>query len=400
MTTAYFDCYNGISGDMTLGALVDLGVPIEELRAALASLPVQGYTINSQRVKRCGIGATQVRIEVTEKQPHRHFSHIRDIIEKSGFESRVKERAIAAFHKIAAAEAAIHEVSVERIHFHEVGGVDAIVDIIGAMWGLDQLGIESCQGSIVAVGSGTIRAAHGEMPVPAPATARLLENVPVCTGPIGGELTTPTGAAILTTVCNSFGPLTDFQMHKTGYGAGSREYEGHTNYLRVLIGKSSSAAVTSNLPVERRELVVLQTEIDDMSPEQLGHVMNLLFAGGCLDAHFAPVFMKKNRPATSVQVLAAPDDANKFIELLLRETSTFGVKLIPCQRFCLARRFEEVSTPFGRVRIKIGMWGDSALKASPEYEDCRTLAEEKRVPIAEVFLAAQHAWKALDTSSH
>lgn len=389
MTTTYFDCYNGISGDMTLGALVDLGLPIDDLRAALASLPVQGYALEAVRVKRCGIGATQVRVTSHEHHPHRHLSHIHEIIAGSGFAHRVKDRAVTAFEKLAAAEAQIHETTVEKIHFHEVGAVDAIVDIVGAMWGLDALGVDRVVVSPVAVGSGTVKCSHGEMPVPAPATALLLRGVPVTSGPPdAGELTTPTGAAILATVANHFGPMADMRVERIGYGAGSREIPGHTNYLRVLLGQDSGGG---ELPVEWRELAVVQTEIDDMPGELFGHVLEKLFAAGCLDAHVVPVQMKKNRPGSSLQVLVEPEKVNTVVELVLRETTTFGVKVVPCRRYCLRRSFDKVETRLGTVRIKIGYWGDDILKVTPEYEDCRHIAGEKQVALAEVFALAHAA---------
>lgn len=381
MTTAYFDCYSGISGDMVLGALVDLGLPIEQLREALGALPVGGYSISSTRVNRCGIGATLVHVEVHEKQPHRHLSHIEQIIEASNFSTEVKSRALAAFRRIGEAEAQVHGVPIEKIHFHEVGAVDAIVDIVGSMWGLEQLGIDRVFASAVAVGSGTVTTAHGEMPVPAPATAMILQDVPVITGPIASELTTPTGAAILRTIATSFGPMTGFRIARTAYGAGSREHPGQTNYLRVFTGEAEAPS----LPVETRRLSLVQTEIDDMPGELFGHVFEKLFAVGCLDVTMTPVQMKKQRPGTSIQALTDPGDVAKVVEILLRETSTFGVKVMQCDRFCLPRRFEVIDTPVGQVKVKIGMWDNAVLKVTPEYEVCRRLAEELSLPLAQVF---------------
>jgi pyridinium-3,5-bisthiocarboxylic acid mononucleotide nickel chelatase len=389
MKTAYFDCYNGISGDMTLGALVDLGLPLEELREALGSLPIAGYTITDERVKRCGVGATMVTVRCDEQPRHRHFPHIREIIGGGAFSPAVKERAIEAFFRIAEAEAAIHETTVDRIHFHEVGAVDAIVDIVGAMWGIEALGITRVLASAVAVGSGTVKCAHGEMPVPAPATARLLAGKPITTGPMACELCTPTGAAILTTLTDSFGPLKDFRVEKVGYGAGSRVVEGHTNYLRVLLGETQDASKAGIvLPVETRELALVTTDIDDMPAEIFGHVLSRLFEAGCLDAHITAVQMKKDRPGASIQVLAEPGKVDAVVELLLRETTTFGVRVVPCTRHSLHRRIETVQTQYGEVRVKLGLWGDEAIKASPEFEDCRRLAEEKGVPLAQVYAAA------------
>ncbi len=388
MISAYFDCYNGISGDMTLGALIDLGLPVEDLRQALSSLPVSGYSIEVERVKRCGIGATLAKVTCEEQQKHRHFSHIREMIEASDLSPSVKERSIAAFHAIAAAEAKVHEITVERVHFHEVGAVDAIVDIVGSMWGVEALGITSVSASPVVVGSGTVKCAHGMMPVPAPATALLLAGKPIETGPLPGESTTPTGAAILTTLTDNFGPLRNFAPGRVGYGAGSRVTEGHTNYLRILLGESP---LDDSLPVETRELVVLATEIDDMSGEAFGYLMEKLFAMGCLDANFRPVQMKKNRPGTAIQVLTSPDKANGLIALLLRETSTFGVRATPCQRHALRRKSEMVETPFGKVRVKLGLWGDDVIKVSPEFDDCRQLAEESGVALETIYAAARQS---------
>lgn len=384
MTTAFFDCYNGISGNMVLGALVDLGLDSKRLEQAVRGLGIGGFEIAVSRVKRCGIAATLLQVKCDEYHSHRGFSDIVRIIEAAELTPRVKERAIAAFRLLGEAEAEVHEVPLEQIHFHEVGAVDAIVDIVGAMWALDELGIGKCLASAVVVGSGTVRTAHGEMPVPAPATALILRGVSTAPGPIAAEMTTPTGAAILRTVCESFGSMGEARIEKIGYGAGSREHRGHTNYLRVMLG---SEALAGELPIEARELAVIQTEIDDMPGEVFGHLMERLFEAGCLDAHFAQVQMKKNRPGVSVQVLAAPERVPVLLELLLRETSTFGAKVIPCRRYCLPRRMEQIETPLGSVRVKLGFWGDQVIKATPEYEDCRRIAAERSMPIAAVFAA-------------
>lgn len=387
MTTAFFDCFNGISGDMVLGALLDLGLPLNDLRSALKALPVEGWRLDAQPVKRCGIAGTLARVTVSEKQPHRHFSDVKRIIDESAFSDIVKSRAVTAFRWIADAEAAVHGIAVEKVHFHEVGAVDAIVDICGAMWGLNELGVVDGVCPEVAVGGGTVSTQHGEMPVPAPATARILAGVPIRTGPMQSELATPTGAAILRTICSRFGPVS-FVPERSGYGAGSREFPGQSNYLRIILGKVSGEAT---LPIESRELAIIQTEIDDMPGEQFGFLLERLFASGCLDAHIIPIQMKKNRPAASVEVLVDPARISETIELLLRETSTFGVKVLPCTRYCLARRFETVETQYGPVRVKIGLWGEDVLKVSPEYEDCRKIALEKRISLHEVYAAARSA---------
>jgi uncharacterized protein (TIGR00299 family) protein len=386
--TAYFDCYNGISGDMTLGALVDLGLPLDDLRAALATLPVSGYELTAERITRCGVGATLVRVRTAEHHHHRGLGDIEGLIAESRLPDVVKERAVAVFRRLAEAEATVHSIPVEHVHFHEVGALDAIVDIVGACWGLHALGIGRVIGSPVAVGAGTVRTAHGELPVPAPATAVLLLGVPTHSGPMSGELATPTGAALLTSLAESFGPQPLMTIVKVGYGAGSRETAGHTNFLRIMLGEIHDSAA---LPVERRDLRVVQTEIDDMSPEIAGHILDRLFETGCLDAHLAPVQMKKNRPGISVRVLVEPERLDAIITVLLRETSTFGVRVQSCDRYALPRRIEQVATPFGAVDVKIGYWGGDAIKFSPEYESCRRVARECGVPLGDVYLAASEA---------
>jgi len=387
MITAYFDCYNGISGDMTLGALVDLGLPIADLRAALAGLPISGYTIEAERVKRCGIGATLVHVAAEEHHTHRGFSEIRGIIEKSAFSPAVKNRAIEAFHKLATAEAAVHEIEIDKVHFHEVGAIDAIIDIVGSVWGMEQLHIGRVISSPVAVGSGTVNTAHGVMPVPAPATVHLLQGVPVNAGPMEGELATPTGAAILRTIASDFKPLPEFSISSIGYGAGSRERKGHTNYLRVILGEETASPAPA--PIEKHDLAIVQTEIDDMPAQLFGYMLEKLLAAGCLDAHIRPIQMKKNRPAVSLQALVEPARVSRIVELVLRETSTFGVKVLHCDRYCLRRSFQKIQTPYGEIPVKLGYWGDEVLKAMPEYEDCRRLAQEKGVPLIELLALAR-----------
>jgi hypothetical protein len=372
---------------MTLGALVDLGVPVGGIREALESLRMKGWSISAEPVKRCGIGATLVRVQCEDHHPHRGFSTIRGMIEDCALPERVKARSVDCFRRLATAEAEVHQTDIEKVHFHEVGAVDAIVDIVGSMWAANTLGIESATASTVVVGSGTIRSAHGELPVPAPATALLLRNAPIATGDVAAEMTTPTGAAILTTLCTGFGGMKDLRVDRVGYGAGTREIAERTNFLRVFLGTAGDAGV----PLEKRELAIVQTEIDDMPGELFGFVLERLFAAGCLDAHTVPVQMKKNRPGASLQVLVSPDKVAETVELVLRETSSFGVKVIPCERYCLRRRIERLATPLGEVSVKIGVWGDSVLKATPEYEDCKRIAAERGIALAEVFAVVNAA---------
>ncbi|MCX7964791.1 MAG: nickel pincer cofactor biosynthesis protein LarC [Candidatus Sumerlaea chitinivorans] len=387
MRTAFFDCYNGVSGDMTLGALIDLGVPIAELQEMVRTLGLTEVTVSAQTVQRCGVAATQVHVHFPHQHVHRRFSDIRNLIEKSPLSDRVKSQAIACFRRLAEAEARVHRTTIEEVHFHEVGALDAIVDIVGSVWALERLGVEQVLASEIVTGYGTVQAAHGELPVPAPATAYLLEGVPIRTGPYPQEMTTPTGAAIVTTLAKEFGPLGTFRVERVGYGAGSRLISGRTNYLRVFLGED----VAPVLSVERRELLILQTEIDDMPGEMFGYLQERLLAAGALDVTFVPIQMKKNRPAVSVQVLTAPEQLSPLLELVLRESTTFGVKVLRCDRFCLPREIHEVSTRFGPIRVKVGKLGDRVVKATPEYEDCRRLALEHGVALPEIFKIADQS---------
>lgn len=387
MKSVHFDCFSGISGDMVLGAFVDLGVPLDELRRVLGSLPVEGYTIESQRVYRGGILATQVIVECGREHVHRGFSEICAMIVRSSLSPKTKERAIRCFQLLAEAEAQVHGVPVESVHFHEVGAVDAIIDIVGAMWCAEFLGVKYATASEVVVGSGRVQTAHGELPVPAPATALLLTGVPITSGGRSGELTTPTGAAILRTLATEFGTLPLLAYEKIGYGAGSRDEKSFANCLRVFLSD-----VPSSCPLERRKLALIQTEIDDMTGEQAGYLLERLFHEGALDVVFAPIQMKKNRPAISVQCLSEPEKLAVLQNILLKESTTFGVKVIAVDRYCLHREIHEIECAFGRIRVKVGLWGDNeVLKVAPEFEDCRKIALEWNLPFAKVFDEAKRA---------
>jgi len=382
----HFDCFSGISGDMVLGAFVDLGVPLEALGAALEALPIEGYSLEARKVQRCGILATQVIVDCAEEHKHRGFRDIAEMISSSSLPERTKERAIRCFRLLGEAEAKVHGVALEQVHFHEVGAVDAIIDIVGTMWCAEYLGIEHASASEVVVGSGTVRAAHGELPVPAPATALLLQGVPVTSGGRRGELTTPTGAAILRTLVTEFGPMPLTVYEAIGYGAGSRTEPGYANCLRVFLGNAPD-----HLAVEHTKLALVQTEIDDMPGEHFGFLQERLFDAGALDVAFLPIQMKKNRPGVSVQCLVPMERFSHVAATLLRESTTFGLKVIPCDRYCLRRESHEISTPLGPIRVKIGFWGEEVLKIAPEYEDCRRIALERKLPLAKVFEAASQA---------
>jgi uncharacterized protein (TIGR00299 family) protein len=407
MKLAYFDACYGAAGDMILGALVDAGVSFETLRQAIEEkLGVHGLRLERSAVTRAGVTATRVHVQVDAAHDHhRHLRHIVEIIEKADLSRRVQERAIAAFEELARAEAKVHDSTPEKIHFHEVGCLDAIADVTGAMVALDALGIEKVVCSPLALGCGFTRCAHGVIPVPAPATVEILRGVPTYGSSHEMELTTPTGAAVLKTLASAFGPQPIMAVESIGYGSGTRSIEGHANFLRVFVGQEVEKPSCSHgendlqpLPaaLRVRRLSLLVTEVDDMNPEILGDLMGRLFDAGCLDVHYAPIQMKKNRPGTQIQVLCAPEKRGDFAEMLLRHTSTFGLKVLDIERACLPRRKETIETELGLLEIKIGLWDDAVLKVTPEYESCRRLAEQSNLPVAEVYavaLSAIAAWR-------
>ena len=392
----HFDCFNGISGDMTLGALVDLGLEVSDLEKGLARLPIGEFHLKAERVKRSGIVGTRLHVEVEEDPGSAlHLSHVREKIEQAGLGERVTSRALEAYGLLARAEAHVHGSTPEKIHFHEVGSNDAIVDIAGAMLGVELLGIESFSSSAVALGNGTVKCSHGVMPIPAPATAELLKGLPTRTTDIEGELTTPTGAAILRTLAGErVGEPVGMKTEAIGYGAGARRLEHHPNYLRLSLGERVTAGegtALAALPVDHEEIISLETEIDDMSPEVSGHLMERLFAAGARDVHFSAVQMKKNRPGHHVRTLCLRSDSGRLAEIIFRETSTFGLRVVAADRLCLKRRSESVETTLGPVEVKVGLWGDRVLKVSPEYESCRSIAAVTGRPLREVYEVAGRA---------
>ena len=395
MRIAYFDCSYGVAGDMILGALVDAGAPGGELARALEDgLKVEGLRVSSEPVTRSGVTATRVSVEVDPAHDHhRHLANVLAIVEGTPFSDSVKERAARTFRLLAEAEAKVHDTTPEKIHFHEVGCIDAIADVTGAMLALEMLGIERVESSPLALGTGTTRCAHGVIPVPAPATVELLRGVPTRGSGFEMEMTTPTGAAVLRAVCSAFGPQPTMETDKIGYGSGSRGIEGHANFLRVFVGNASAETSGAKPPggLHARRLALLMTEVDDMSPELLGDLLERLFTAGCLDAHFAPIQMKKNRPAVQIHVLCDPERRDEFAELLLRHSSTFGLKVLEVDRLCLQRRQEIIDTPLGSLDVKVGLWNGETLKVTPEDESCRRLAEDSGLPLGEVYARAQVA---------
>jgi len=388
MKYAYFDCFSGISGDMTLGALLDAGVPVEQLRTELHSLSLPGWELATEKVWKNGMAATYAKVRAQDTQTHRSLTAILGIIEKSSLVSTVKDRAAAIFKKLGEAEAAVHDVPLEKIHFHEVGAVDAIIDIVGSCIGFAALGIESFACSALNVGGGTAKMAHGTLPVPAPATARLLLGKPTYSNGVQKELVTPTGAAIVATLCSSFGPQPPMSVTSIGYGAGTADLEGQPNVLRLMVGEAAEKRAAA----ESETIRVLEANLDDMNPQIYGYFLEKALAAGALDVFATPVQMKKNRPGMLVTVLCRPEDEAKFHEMLFAETTTLGVRTYTAERRVLARQWETVHTAFGEVRIKVARLNGHIRQASPEFEDCRKLAEAKNVPLQRVMEAALNEW--------
>jgi pyridinium-3,5-bisthiocarboxylic acid mononucleotide nickel chelatase len=389
MTIAYLDCFAGISGDMLLGALVDVGWPEERLRDVIARLRLGDVHLKVERVVKHGISATQVNILSSPHQPHRGLNDLASIVIQADLPGFIQERAISALKLLAEAESAVHNVPVEKIHFHEVGAVDTIVDIVGALMGMHELKIENVHCTSVPWSRGTVKTEHGILPVPPPAVAMLLRDVPVVGVDIEGETVTPTGATLVRTLVQHFGPMPLMQVSRVGYGAGQRDWPDRPNVLRLMIGESTES--TSGLQVE--SLIQLACNIDDMNPEWYSALINQLYDAAALDVWLTPVQMKKNRPGIVVEVLSRPENTNALRALLLRHTTTLGVRESTITRFSLPRRFELVETAYGSVRMKIATLPDGSEKASPEHDDCAARADEKDVSVGEVWLAAIRSWQ-------
>jgi len=390
MKIAYFDCFSGISGDMILGALVDAGLPVERLKAELAHLSVSGYTLSAQTVRRRGLRGTHVEVQVSEQGVERHLFEVEAIIESSGLPETVKTQALAIFRRLAQAEAQVHGVPVETVHFHEVGAVDAIVDVVGAVVGLRALGVERVYASPVHVGRGTVECAHGTLPVPAPATLHLLQQVPIYGRDIEAELVTPTGAAILTTLAEGFGAVPPMQVEQVGYGAGSRDLP-LPNLLRVSIGETTKETDG----YEEDVVTVIEANMDDMNPQWYEHVMGRLFDAGALDVFLTPIQMKRNRPGVQLSVLVAQEQEADVLAIIFAETTTIGVRTYPVRRWKLKREEKVVETRFGPIGVKIARRGEVVLNIAPEYRDCQRVAEAQGVPLKVVVQAATEAARAL-----
>jgi uncharacterized protein (TIGR00299 family) protein len=381
MKIAYLDCFSGVAGDMILGALIDAGVPVDAMRGEIAKLKIEGVDLKAEKCVRKGIMGTDLQVVTGHDHAHRHLSTIERIIDAADLTARVKERAKSVFRKLGEAEAAIHGIAIEKVHFHEVGAVDAIVDIVGACAGLDLLGVEKLYCSALNLGSGTVKAAHGVMPVPAPATAALVKGLPTYSDGPAVELTTPTGAAIVSTLAERFGPMPAMRIAAVGYGAGDREFPDRANMVRLVVGEASRAE-------ESTEIFAIEANVDDMSPEWAGYVREQLLEQGALDVTLMPVFMKKDRPGYQIQALAKPEDRDRLGDLMLAETTTIGIRYYPAQRRVLERSWKTVATVYGDVRIKVASEGGVIRNFAPEYEDCKRVAHEKKVPLKMVWQQA------------
>jgi pyridinium-3,5-bisthiocarboxylic acid mononucleotide nickel chelatase len=380
MKICYLDAFSGISGDMTVGALIDAGADRSAILHALASLGT-GAKLEIEQTTRRGIRASKFRVIGGDTPKHRHLNQILEIIGKSESAAQAKHNATAVFRRLAEAESKIHGIPLEKVHFHEVGAVDSICDIVGACAGFNLLGVEAIYSSPLNLGSGTVQTEHGVLPVPAPATAELLRGKPVYARGPAVELTTPTGAAIAVTLATAFGPLPPMRISATGYGAGDKDFPEHANVLRILTGETTAAE-------EATEVAVLEANIDDSSPQVLGYAMERLLEAGALDVTLEPLLMKKSRPGSLVRVIARPEDREMLAQLMFAETSTLGLRIYPAERRVKARRSIEVDTPHGKVRIKIAENGSFA----PEYEDCRKIARETGAPLKQVLAEASLAY--------
>jgi uncharacterized protein (TIGR00299 family) protein len=394
MKILYFDCFNGAAGDMVLGAFLDAGLPVEALREALGSLGVADYEVMVDRVRRAGVTAAKFRLleKVPAAAPHHHHHHphrsvqeIHSLIDRSSLSAPGKTRAKTLFDRLAAAEAEVHGVPVDRIHLHEVGALDSIIDVVGAVFAFEWASADRVVVSPLNVGAGMVQSAHGTFPVPAPATLRLLGDAPTYSSGTSAELLTPTGALLLTSYASEYGPLPAMRVQRVGYGAGDRDFASTPNVLRLVVGEAFDGQGTERL-------VVLQCEIDDMNPQLFGPLMDRLYAEGALDVFYTPVQMKKNRPGTLVTVLTAPERREALSALVFRETTTIGIRYHEVMRERLDREVIVVDTSLGPIRFKVARLGGKIVNAAPEFDDCERVARERSLAIKDVQAAAQKAW--------
>lgn len=391
MKTLYFDCFAGASGNMILGGLIALGVDEKQLIEQIKLLNISDFEIEFTTVNKSGISAIHANVKVPHEHAHRHLHTIEKIINESGLSDKIKQRAIKIFTKLAEAEAKIHGIELNKVHFHEVGAMDAIIDVVGCCIGFEILGIEKFACSKIHVGSGFAKMAHGKFPIPPPAVAELLQGIPIYSTEIQGELCTPTGAAIISTLSEDFGELNDLNIEKIGYGAGTRDYENFPNVIRLMIGETSD----SRLKTQDSALMLLETNLDDISPQILGFVMDRAFEFGALDCWFTPIQMKKNRPATMISILCEAEKRQKVTELLYVETTTLGIRVREIERECLERKIVKVQTQFGEIDVKIGFFNGKQVNAMPEFEQLKRIAVERNLPLKEVRKAVEESLKSL-----
>lgn len=398
MKLAYFDCFSGISGDMVLGALVDAGVDLRELESELRKLNLEGWNISAEKVQRKAIRATKVNVETQESHHHRHLSPILKMIDQAALAPRAAERAGQIFRRLGEAEAKVHNISIEKVHFHEVGAVDSIIDIVGSAIGFELLGIDTFACSIMDVGSGRVQTEHGLLPVPAPATVELLRDAPTFSSGIEKELVTPTGAAIATTLSTQYAAMPAMTLKSIGYGAGSADLPQQPNVLRLMtgemigerLGESADAGEHWDAPI-----AVIEANLDDMSPQIYGYFAEQALAAGALDIFSTAVQMKKNRPGQLVTLLCEPSNLKPLIDLIFRETTTIGIRTHEVRRQTLARESVPVETPLGTIRMKISRLNGTLLNAAPEYEDCRRIATQKGLPLKQVLSTANFHFQKL-----
>jgi pyridinium-3,5-bisthiocarboxylic acid mononucleotide nickel chelatase len=387
MKLAYFDCFSGISGDMILGAMVDAGLDLRQLRIKLSGLKIKGYELKSRRVTKNGIAATKLDVIAHEKQiPLDNFRSIQRLIQASRLEDAVKEQAVKVFHRLAMAEAKMHAKKTHTVRFFDIGHMDTVVDVIGALLGLRLLGIDKIFSSPIATGTGLVRTSHGLLPVPPPITAELLKGVPILSSDIRCELATPTGAAILTTLAEEFGSLPMMTVAAVGYGAGSHDLRVQPNLLRIFIGHRQDKWID----VER--VVLLETNIDDMNPQIYDYLMGRLFAQGALDVYLTPILMKKGRPATLLSILSEPDKIQGLMEIVFAETTTLGLRLQEVTRRKLLRESRLARTPWGNVHVKVATMGKKVIKMIPEMDDCKRIAEETGFPLVKIMEAVHKSF--------
>ncbi len=378
MKIAYFDCFSGISGDMILGALIDAGLNLKELDLELSKLNISGFKLKAEKTEKLGISGTKFIVETSEQHMERHLKDIIKIVDQSDLSTDVKGLSKKIFKELAIVEAKIHNKSIEEIHFHEVGGLDSIVDVIGSLIGIKKLGIEAVYSSKIHVGTGFVECEHGTIPVPAPATLELLKGMPIYSKSIEAELVTPTGACILKTLSKSFGVMPEMKVRKIGYGAGSRDLE-IPNLLRVYIGQTNPGEY------EEDEVILIETNLDDMNPELFDYTCEMLLKQGVLDVFMTPIFMKKTRPATMLSVLLTADKLEEVLSIIFTETTTLGVRIQRLERKKLVREVISVRTKFGEIKVKVSRIGKQIKNIAPEYEDCKEIASRQQIPLKNVY---------------